>query len=86
MLREERFGERMIFYGDEYMHIRPVHCDQPMGPILIGPVGPMPLQSHRGLRKGLSSTGKRKWHAGKRPYGLIINYELKQIRTQTEAP
>ena len=75
----------MIFYGDEYMHIRPVHCGQPMGPIwvgpiwvgpiLIGPVGPMligPLQSHRGLRKGLSgSTGKRKGHAGKaalRPY------------------
>jgi hypothetical protein len=34
-----------------------------MGPILIGPVGPHlggPLQSHRGLRKGLSSTEKKK--------------------------
>ncbi len=70
MLRGERLGERMIFYGDEYMHIRPVHCGQPMGPIWVGPiwvgpiwVGPMPLQSHRGacinLRKGLSEKKKR---------------------------
>ncbi len=57
LMRERRadaagraFGERMIFYGDEYMHIRPVHCGQPMGPIWVGPiwVGPMPLQSQRG--------------------------------------
>jgi len=53
----------------------------------------MPLQSQRGacvkLRKGLISTGKRKEHAGTaalRPYGLIINYELKEIQIQTEAP
>ncbi len=71
MLLGERFWERMIFYGDEYMHIRPVHCGQPTGPIWVGPiwVGPIligPLQSHRGLRKGLSgSTEKKKGHAGK---------------------
>jgi hypothetical protein len=89
----------MIFYGDEYMHVRPVHCGQPMGPIWVGRwdpfgwapiwVGPIwvgPLQSHRGLGKGLISTGKERGMPEKRPYGLIIKYELKEIQNQTEAP
>jgi hypothetical protein len=53
----------MIFYGDEYMHIRPVHCGQPMGPILIGPVGPIligPLQSHQGAAKGPEQQHRKK--------------------------
>ena len=99
-LNEVGFGERMFFYGDEsegrscpfsVLHRpRGFGTAHPKGPTQWGQQA-REVTVHRSYVHVVPpcAAPKKKRRVGKaalRPYGLIINYELKEIQIQTEAP